>query len=146
MHSVLSATRQNDPYFKKVIPVKDRFNQSINPIVFNNFTKQCPSYLNQFFELACLNNLRTIWFVLFKKLTQDKTHSLPLVPQYGIKPQRFSKKPNSINTFKRKLTRITTTVEPWHLKANGEDISLTQNYCITISIQIINSIHKFIFK
>ena len=29
------------------------------------------------------------WFVLLETLTQDKTHSL--VPQYGIKLQRFSK-------------------------------------------------------
>ena len=41
------------------LPVKDRFNQSINPIVLKYFTKQCPSYLNEVFELACSNNLRT---------------------------------------------------------------------------------------
>ena len=33
-------------------------------------------------------------------------------------------------------------MEPWHLK----DISLTKNYCITINIKIISSIHIFIFK
>ena len=33
------------------LPVKDRFNQSINSIVFKYFTKQCPSYL-KVFELA----------------------------------------------------------------------------------------------
>ena len=32
------------------LPVKDRFNQSINPIVFKYFPKQCTSYLNEFFE------------------------------------------------------------------------------------------------
>ena len=41
------------------LPVKDRFNQSINSIVFKYFTKQCPSYLNEVFEFACSNNLRT---------------------------------------------------------------------------------------
>ena len=41
------------------LPVKDRFNQSINSIVFKYFTKQCPSCLNDVFELACPNNLRT---------------------------------------------------------------------------------------
>ena len=40
------------------LPVKDRFNQSINSIVFKYFTKQYPSYLNEVFELACPNNLR----------------------------------------------------------------------------------------
>ena len=41
------------------LPVKDKFNQSINPIAFNYFTKQCASYLNEVFELPCPNNLRT---------------------------------------------------------------------------------------
>ena len=41
------------------LPVKDRFNQSINLIVFKYFTKQCPSYMNEVFELACPDNLRT---------------------------------------------------------------------------------------
>ena len=41
------------------LPIKDRFNQSINLIAFKYFTKQCPSYLNKVFELACPNNLRT---------------------------------------------------------------------------------------
>ena len=40
------------------LPVKDRFNQSINSFVFKYSTKQCPSYLNEVFELACPNNLR----------------------------------------------------------------------------------------
>ena len=41
------------------LPVEDRFNQSINSIVFKYFTKQCPSYLIEVFELASPNNLRT---------------------------------------------------------------------------------------
>ena len=40
------------------LPVKGRFNQSINSTVFKYFTKQCSSYLNEVFELACRNNLR----------------------------------------------------------------------------------------
>ena len=64
MHPVLSAARQNDPNFKNQfetlnwLPLKDRFNQSINSIVFKYFTKQCPSYLNEAFE----TNLRTKQF------------------------------------------------------------------------------------
>ena len=38
---------------------------------------------------------------------------------------------------------LTTAVDPRHLKVK-EDISLTKNYCITISIQKITFIHKFI--
>ena len=39
------------------LPVKDRFNQSINSIVFQYFTNQFPRYMNEGFELACLNKL-----------------------------------------------------------------------------------------
>ena len=41
------------------LPVRDRFNQSINLIVFKYFTKQYPIYLDEVLELACPNNLRT---------------------------------------------------------------------------------------
>ena len=33
------------------LPVKNRFNESINSIVFKYFIEQCPSYLNKVFEL-----------------------------------------------------------------------------------------------
>ena len=51
----------------------------------------------------------------------------------------------SIKYYILVLTRRTTAVEPQHLKVK-EDISLTKNYCISISIQKISSVHKFIFK
>ena len=41
------------------LPVKERFNQSMNLIVFKYFSNQYPSYLDEFFELACPNNLKT---------------------------------------------------------------------------------------
>ena len=41
------------------LPVKDRFNQSINSIVLKFYTKQCPNYLNEVYELASPNYLRT---------------------------------------------------------------------------------------
>ena len=80
MHLVLSAARQNS---------------------FTYFTKQCPSYLSEVFELACANNLRTRNSYLkliysFRKTTPAKTHSLSLVSQYGIKPWRFSKNPTAL--------------------------------------------------
>ena len=43
---------QNDFETLDWLPVKDRFNQSVNSTVFKYFTKQCPSCLNGFFELA----------------------------------------------------------------------------------------------
>ena len=41
------------------LPVKDRFNQSINSVVFKYFTERCPSFLNEVLELPFPNNLRT---------------------------------------------------------------------------------------
>ena len=35
-------------------------------------------------------------------------------------------------------TRTTTAVDPQHSKVKGQDICLTKNYCITISIQKIS--------
>ena len=78
MHPVLSAARPNDHISKSEFEtlnwllVKDRFNQSINSIVFKYFTKQCSSYLNEVFELACPNNSRTRnsylkWICPFRK-------------------------------------------------------------------------------
>ena len=53
--------------------------------------------------------------------------------------------------FKTKLMRFiinksTTAVDPQHSKVKEQDISLTRNYCIIVSIQIITSIHTFILK
>ena len=41
-----------------------------------------------------------------------------------------------------------TTAIDWHLKVKDreQDVGLTKNYCITISMQKISSIHKLIFK
>ena len=65
MCPALSAARQNGPYFRNQLktldwlPVKDRFSQAINLTVLRYFTNQCPSYLEEFFESACLSELRT---------------------------------------------------------------------------------------
>ena len=56
----ISSTKTGQPVFMMDVKVsKDSYNQSINLIAFDYFTNQCPSYLNEVFELACLNNLRT---------------------------------------------------------------------------------------
>ena len=50
----------------------------------------------------------------------------------------------STNRFANYIqTRSTTAVDPQHLKVK-EDISLAKDYCITISIQKISSIHKMV--
>ena len=62
------------------LPVKGRFNQFTNSVVSKYFTKQCLSYLNEVFKLACL---------FHKKITRDKTHSLSLVPQKNLAEPSF---------------------------------------------------------
>ena len=114
MHSVRSAARQNDPYFQKQfetlnwLPVKDRFNQSMNSMVLKYFTKQCPSYLNEVFESACPNNLRTRNSYLklicpFRKTnTGQNSISFIGISIWNKTPEVLTKT-NSINTFKHNL-------------------------------------------
>ena len=37
-------------------------------------------------------------------------------------------------------------MDPQHLKVKEKDISLTKNYCLTVSMQRISSIHTLILK
>ena len=96
------------------LPVKDRFNQSINSIVFKYFTKQCPSYLNEVFELACPNNLRTrnrylklIW--LFRKTNMGQNALSFIGPSIWNKTPEVLKITNSINTFKHNFKKYYLT-------------------------------------
>ena len=87
------------------LPVKDRFNQSINSIVFKYFIKQCPSYLNEVFKLACPNNLRSRYSYLksicmFWKTNIGKNTLSFIGPSICKKNPEVLKKINSINTFK----------------------------------------------
>ena len=90
------------------LPVKDRSNQSINSVVFKYFTKQCPIYLNEVFELACLNNLRTSNSYLklicpFRKSNMGKNALSFIGLSIWNKTPEVLKKTNSINTFKHDL-------------------------------------------
>ena len=90
--------------------VKDRFNQSINSIVFKYFTKQCTSYLNEVFELASSNNLRTrnIYLKLicpFRKSNMGQNALSFIGPSIWNKTPEVLKKNNSINTFKHDLKK-----------------------------------------
>ena len=94
------------------LPVKDRCNQSINSIVFKYFTKQCLSYLNEVFELACPNNLKTRNSYLklicpFRKTNMGQNALSFIGPSIWNKPQRFSKKPTTLilsNIPKKNIT------------------------------------------
>ena len=48
------------------------------------------------------------------------------------------------SSYCQRLT--STTAEDWHLKVKNKkcDVGLTKNYCITVSMQKISSIHKLI--
>ena len=96
------------------LPVKDRFNQSINSIVFKYFTKQCPSYLNEVFELASPNNLRTRNRYLklicpFQKTNMGQSALSLIGPSIWNKTPEVLKKTNSINTFKHNLKKYYLT-------------------------------------
>ena len=96
------------------LPVKDRFNQSINSIVFKYFTKQCPSYLDEVFELVCPNNLRARNSYLksifpFRKTNMGQNALSFIGSSIWKKTPDVLKKPNSINTFKHNLKKYYLT-------------------------------------
>ena len=49
----MTHTSKNEFETLNWLPIKERFNQHINSIVFKHFTEQCPSYLNEVLELFC---------------------------------------------------------------------------------------------
>ena len=55
-----------------------------------------------------------------------------------------------IGTFRllQGVQQVQLTAVDWHLKVKDteHDVSLTKNYCTTVSMQKISSIHIFIFK
>ena len=96
------------------LPVKDRFNQSINSTVFKYLTKQCPSYLNEIFELACPNNLRTRNSYLkliypFRKTSMGQNTLSFIGPSIWNKTPEVLKKTNSINTCKHNFKKYYLT-------------------------------------
>ena len=97
------------------LPVKDRFNQSINSTVFKYFSKQWPSYLNEVFELACPNNfkIRNSYLKLigpFQKTNMGQNVLSFIGPSIWNKtPEVLKKNPNSINTFKHNLKKYYLT-------------------------------------
>ena len=100
------------------LPFKDRFNQSINSIVFKYVTKHCPSYLNKVFELASPNNLRTRKRYLtlicpFRKTNMGQNALSFIGPSIWNKTPEVLKKTNSINTFKHNLKKYYLTQLKW---------------------------------
>ena len=96
------------------LPVKDRFNQAINSIVFKYFTKQCSSYLNEVFKLDCPKNLRTRNSYLklicsFRKTNVGQNALYFIGPSMWNKILAVLKKANSINTFKHNLKKYYLT-------------------------------------
>ena len=92
------------------LPVKGRFHQSINSIVFKHFTKQSPSYLNEVFELASPNNLRRRNRYLklicpFRKTNIGQNTLSFIGSSIWNKTPEVLKKTNSINTFKHNLKK-----------------------------------------
>ena len=90
--------------------VKDRFNQSINSVVSKCFTKQCLSYLNEVFELACPNLLKAKYgylklICLFRKTNSEQNALSFNGPTIWNKTPAVLKKTKSVNTFKHNLKK-----------------------------------------
>ena len=93
------------------LPVKDRSNQSINSILFKYFTEKGPSYLNEIYELACPNNLRTRNSYLklicpFRKINMGQNALCYLRFSIWNKTSEVLKKTNNINTFKHNFQTL----------------------------------------
>ena len=81
--------------------IEQLLQKGTNAIVLKYFTNQCPSYLNEVFKLACLNNLKTrnSYLKLIYPFGETNTgqNALSFIgPQYEIKSQRFLKKPTTL--------------------------------------------------
>ena len=92
---------QNEFETRNLLPVKDRFNQSINSTVFKYFTKEYPSYLNQVFEIAFPNNLRTRNSYLklifpFRKINMGQKALSFIGPSIWNKTAEVLKKPTAL--------------------------------------------------
>ena len=79
--------------------------------VFKYFTKQCPGYLNEIFELPCPSNLRTKNRYLklicpFRKSNMGQNALSFIDPSIWDKTPEVLKKTNSINTFKHNFKKI----------------------------------------
>ena len=95
------------------LPVKDRFNQLISSTVFKYFIQQCPSYLNEVFELVCPNNLRKKNYLKlicqFRKTDLGQNALSFIGPSIWNKTSGVLKKANSINTLKHNLKKYYPT-------------------------------------
>ena len=83
------------------LPVKDRFSQSINSIIFKYFTNPCPSCLNEVFKSTYLNNLRTRNSYLMLHCPFEKTNTIYTAPCFHgpsiwNKTPEFLKKPTAL--------------------------------------------------
>ena len=101
-------------YSWKMLYAASYMPQSINSIVFKYFTKQCPSYLNEVFELACPNNSRTRNSYLklicpFQNTNMGQNALSFIGPLIWNKTPEVLKKTNSINTFKHNLKKYYPT-------------------------------------
>ena len=90
------------------LPVTERFNQCINSIVFKYVNNQCPNYLNEVFQSAPENNIRTrgSFFKLkcpFRKTNAGKMALYYFDPTICSKTCNMLKQTNNLKRFKDNL-------------------------------------------
>ena len=87
------------------LPVTYRFKQCVMSIVFKYFNEQCPSYLNEAFEVATESNfqLRNSFQKLkcpFRKTNNSQCALSYIGPTFWNKTPDTLKRSNNLNTFK----------------------------------------------
>ena len=107
--SIVCYYRKRPIFWKTLnwLPVKDRFNQSINSTVFKYFTKHCRSYMNEVFELV-LSYLKLIC-PFWKTNTGQSALSFTDSSVRNKTSEVLKEETNSINTFKTNLKRYYLT-------------------------------------
>ena len=93
------------------LPVTERFNECINSIVFKYVNDQCPTYINEVFQIAPENNIQTRGSFLKLKCPFHKTTTGQMALSYigrtiwSKTPDTF-KQTKNINMFKHNLKEL----------------------------------------
>ena len=98
------------------LPVPERFNQCINSIVVKYVDDQCPNYLNEVFQTAPENNIRTEGSFLKLKCPFRKTNAGQMALSY-IGSTIWSKTPDTLKRTKN-LNTIKYNLKEHYLKKN----------------------------
>ena len=92
------------------LPIKERYNQCVNPIVFKYFDNQCPHYLNEVYMKVPVSSssLKNSYQKLqqpFRKTNTGQNVLSFIVPTLWNKVPEEIKKITNLNVFKHSLKK-----------------------------------------